>query len=295
MNTGTWYAILAYVMWGLTPAYWKWLHNVPATQLICHRIIWSCIVLSCISLIYYNSKKFWQLVLTTQLILIYLVASFLIAINWLVYVWAVNAGFIIETSLGYFINPLISVLLGVIFFNENLRKWQCISLVIAAVSVIYLTITYGYFPWIALTLAITFSIYSLIKKTAPLGSIYGLIIETGILFLPALFYLIYSESIGKGIVFHSNIISNIMIIGSGVVTIVPLIMFVYAVQKIPLSLVGILQYIAPTMQFLIGLLVYREPFTYHQFIGFVFIWIALFIYGIEGFFANRTEKLFVKS
>ncbi len=227
--------------------------------------------------------------LTPSVVCIYMAAALLVGINWLVYVWAVNAGFIIEASLGYFINPLLSIILGLIFLRERLRAWQWVPIGLTALGVLYLTFTYGRLPWIALTLAFTFGLYGLVKKIAPLGSLFGLALETGLLFLPALLYLVYANSIGQGAFLHTGAISDLLMMGAGLITTVPLLMFASAVQRIPLFLVGILQYITPTLQFLIGVLIYQEPFTTDKLIGFGFVWAALIIFGVEGYLANRGQ------
>ncbi|HSO67329.1 MAG TPA: EamA family transporter RarD [Desulfatirhabdiaceae bacterium] len=289
MNSGIWRAAGAYAIWGMFPAYWKWLQHVPALQLIGHRIIWSCLILVGVILFSRRSRDFRIIALTPAIIPIYIAAALLIGINWLVYVWAVNTGFIVEASLGYFINPLLSILLGVIFLRERLRPWQWVPIGLSALGVLYLTFTYGRLPWIALTLAFSFGLYGLVKKTAPLGSLFGLLLETGILFLPALLYLVYANNMGQGAFLHTGAVSDLLMFGGGLITTVPLLMFASAVQRIPLFLVGILQYITPTLQFLLGVLVYREPFTGTQLIGFGLVWVALIIFGIESFFAHRGQ------
>ena len=277
------------MIWGLFPLYWKWLQHVPALQLICHRILWSCLILAGVILCLRRSKAFRVTALTPSVVRIYIAAALLIGINWLVYVWAVNNGFIIEASLGYFINPLLSILLGVIFLRERLRSWQWVPIGLSALGVLYLTFTYGRLPWIALTLASSFGLYGLVKKTAPLGSLYGLALETGLLFVPALLYLVYANGIGQGAFLHTGAGSDLLMVGAGLITTVPLLMFASALQRIPLFLVGILQYITPTLQFLLGALIYREPFTYAQLIGFGIVWVALIIFGVEGFLAYRGK------
>lgn len=289
MNKGIWYAVGAYATWGLFPVYWKWLHRVPALQLLNHRIIWSFLTLFIIILFLRRRKTFQTVALTPRILGASLMAAVLISINWLTYVWAVNAGFIIETSLGYFINPLLSVLMGVFFFRERLRPWQWVPLGLAAAGVLYLTFAYDSPPWIALTLAFSFGIYGIVKKTAALGSFYGLTLETGILLLPATLYLLYVEKAGQGAFLHTGTILDILLVGSGLVTAIPLLMFASAARRIPLSLLGILQYIAPTLQFLLGVLVYREPFTHAQLIGYGLVWMALIIFGLESLIAYRTQ------
>ena len=291
MNKGIWYGIGAYVTWGLFPIYWKWLHNVPALQLIGHRILWSFLLLFVVILVSRQWSVFRAAALKPHVLRIYFVAAVLIGINWLVYVWAVNAGFIVQVSLGYYINPLLNVLMGVLFLRERLRPLQWIPLGLAAAGVLYLTWAYGSLPWISLTLAFSFGIYGLVKKTAPLGSLYGLTLETGLLFLPALLYLLCADAIGQGAFLHTGAISDVLMMGAGLMTTIPLLMFASAARRIPLSLVGILQYIAPTLQFLLGVLVYGEPFTHTQLIGFGVVWVALILFAVEGYLASRAQPV----
>ena len=290
MNKGIWYGIGAYVTWGLFPIYWKWLHNVPAVQLISHRILWSLLMLSVFILVSRQWHTFRVEALKPRVLRIYLAAALLLGVNWLVYVWAVNAGFIVQVSLGYYINPLFNVLLGLLFLHEHLRPTQWVPLGLAAAGVLYLTFAYGSLPWIAVTLAFSFGLYGLVKKTAPLGSLYGLTLETGLLFLPALITLLYVETIGQGAFFHTGAISDVLMVGAGLMTTIPLLMFASAARRIPLSLVGILQYIAPTLQFLLGVLVYAEPFTRAQLTGFSIVWIALILFAVEGYLASRAKR-----
>lgn len=291
MNQGILYALGAYITWGVFPAYWKLLHGIPALQLLSHRIIWSFIILLAFVLITRQWKLFQTVISHRRILLIYFAAAVLIGLNWLTYVWAVNAGYIVETSLGYFINPLFNVLLGVFVLRERLRRFQWLPVILAAVGVTYLTLVYGRLPWIALTLAISFGIYGLVKKTAPLGSLHGLTLETGILFLPALGWLIYSETTGAGAFLHAGTGPDLLMVGAGLVTTVPLLMFASAAQRIPLSLLGIIQYIAPTLQFMLGVLVFKEPFSHNQLIGFSIVWAALILFWGEGLWMRRRQKI----
>lgn len=287
MKKGILYAVGAYLMWGLFPLYWKQLETIPALQLIGHRIAWSFILLIIVIFIARQWKDF-RAALNAKTIRIYLIAAVLISVNWFTYVWAVNNGFVVETSLGYYINPLFSVLLGVIVFRERLRPIQWIPIALAAAGVFYLTATYGSLPWIALTLAFTFGLYGLVKKTAPLSSLYGLTLETGLLFLVAVAYLLYSEFTGQGAFLRSGPKADLMMVGAGLVTTVPLLLFAYAAQRVPLTTLGILQYINPTMQFLLGVLLYKEPFTQNRLIGFGMVWAGLILFWIEGLYARRN-------
>jgi len=287
MKRGILYGIGAYVAWGFFPIYWKLLNHVGAIQLIGHRIIWSCLLLSAYIVVTRQWGEF-RGTITARGIGMYTIAAVLIGINWLVYVWAVNANFIVESSLGYFINPLLSVLMGVIFLKERLRRAQWIPVVLASLGVAYLTYVYGRLPYIALSLAVSFALYGLVKKLSPLGSLYGLTLETGILFIPALGYLLFVESAGTAAFLHTGTASDALMIGAGFVTTIPLLMFASAARSIPLWGVGLLQYIAPSLQFLIGIFIYKEPFSHDQLIGFGIVWLALVVFLAENFLANRV-------
>jgi chloramphenicol-sensitive protein RarD len=287
MKKGILNGIAAYALWGFFPIYWKFLHEVSALQVIGHRIGWSFLLLIAVIVVTKQWNEFRSVALAPKVIGIYSIAAVLLSINWLVYVWGVNSGFIVETSLGYFINPLLSVLLGVIFLRERLRPTQWIPVVIAAVGVIYLTVVYGRLPWIALSLAFSFGFYGFVKKLAPLGSLYGLTLETGLVFPAALIYLLIVEINGTGAFIHTDPFITALLIGAGVVTTIPLLMFASAAKQIPLSVVGLLQYIAPTIQFLIGILIYKEPFDRSHLIGFGIVWVALVIFWVENYMAHR--------
>jgi chloramphenicol-sensitive protein RarD len=290
MKRGILYGIGAYALWGLFPAYWKMLQHVPAAQLIAHRVFWSFTLLTLFIVLSGRKEQFLQKVKQRRVLLIYLAAAVLIGINWSVYVWAVNAGYIVESSLGYFINPLINVLLGVVFLRERLRPLQWLPIALAAAGVVYLTVSYGKLPWIALTLACSFGIYGLVKKTAPLNSVNGLTLETGYLLLPAIGVLLTAEFNGTGAFLHTGLRADLLMFGAGFATTIPLLMFASAAQRIPLSMMGILQYLAPTLQLLLGVLVYHEPFTRTQWVGFGAVWLALAIYSIEGFYHRYQTR-----
>lgn len=287
---GILYAIGAYIMWGVFPVYWKLLRHVPALQLLSHRVVWSFVSLILLVLLLCQWKNFYLAIKQPKVLLVYLAASILVTINWFVYIWAVNANFIIEASLGYFISPLVSVLIGVFFLQEKLRVVQWIAVGLAGLAVIYLTFCYNQTLWISLVLALSFGSYGLIKKIAQLSAFYGLTLETAIMSLVALTYLLYVENKGYGILSHVNLTTDILLIGSGLVTTIPLLMFSSAVRRADLSLVGFLQYICPILQFLIGKFIYREEFTSIQFIGFSVIWVALVIFIIEGIMVYRKKS-----
>jgi chloramphenicol-sensitive protein RarD len=251
---------------------------------------WSLLFL----LIILTYRRHWGWIRTAvhnrRILLTFLGSALLLSVNWFTYIWAVNAGFIIETSLGYFINPLVNVLLGVVLLKEKLRGIQLLAVLIALAGVLYLTFSYGALPWIALTLAFSFGLYGLLRKTARLDSLEGLSMETGLLFLPALGYLLYLEAAGQGSFGHAGPVPTLLLALAGVATAVPLLFFAIGARLIPLSLLGILQYLAPTIQFLLGVLVYGEPFTPERLVGFGLVWSALLIYTIESIHVRRQRK-----
>jgi chloramphenicol-sensitive protein RarD len=291
MKKGVLLAIGAYGIWALFPIYWKALIEVPAIQIIGHRIVWSFLFLSILLLVRKEWGQFRQEAFSTNTVLLFTLSGCLLAVNWLTYIWGVNAGLVIETSLGYFINPLVSVLLGTVFLREKLRPLQWLPVGLAALGVLYLTVQYGSVPWIALVLAFTFGTYGLLRKTAPLGSLYGLTLETLILTVPAALFLLFAEAQGVGVIGRVSPGVMILLVLTGVITALPLLMFSSAARQIHLSTLGILQYIAPTGQFLLGVLVYREPFTPAHLVGFGLIWTALILYTLEGLLVRRGEPV----
>ena len=286
-----WYVGLSYALWGFFPIYWKALAGLSSLQLICHRIVWSFALLVLLVARTKDLPIVWQAILSPRVVGVYTVAAVAIATNWLIYVWAVGVSQIVQISLGYFINPLLSVVLGMMVFHERLRPLQWVSVALAALGVVYLTLALGSIPWIALSLAATFGTYSLMKKVAPLSPVHGLAFETGILFVPAAVYLIGEAAAGRGAFMHSGTLRNLLMLGSGPLTTVPLLMFAAGVRHIPLSLVGMLQYINPTLQITIGVMLYREPFTKAQLVGFAFVWSALALFALEGYVTRRWPSL----
>ena len=292
-SRAAWYVGLSYAIWGFFPIYWKALSGISSLQLICHRIVWSFLLLLILIARSQEFRAMWQAAQSPRVVIIYAVAGMAIAGNWLLYVWAVGANQIVQISLGYFINPLLSVVLGMIVFHERLRPLQWVSVALAAAGVAYLTVALDSLPWIALVLAASFGTYGLMKKLAPLGPVQGLTFETGILFIPAAAYLIVEELAGRGAFLHSGLVQDMLMLGGGPVTTLPLLMFAAGVRRIPLSLVGMLQYINPTMQFTIGVMLYKEPFTRIQLVGFGLVWTALVLFAIEGYVTRRWPQLAV--
>ncbi|MCA9928225.1 MAG: EamA family transporter RarD [Anaerolineales bacterium] len=291
MNKGILYATSAYLLWGLLPIYWKALHIVPAAEILGHRMVWSLFVV----VVLLAWKRHWgwvkTAVSTPRILLSFIGSGLLLGANWLTYIWAVNAGFVVETSLGYFINPLVNVVMGVLFFRERLRVGQWTAVFIAFVGVLFLTLGYGQLPWIALTLALTFSFYGVLRKKAPLNSLEGLSLETAVLFPFAFGYLLYLQVSGQAMFAHAGWVTTLLLVLAGAVTAVPLLLFAAGARRIHFSTVGLLQYIAPTMQFSLGVFLYHEPFTTQRLIGFSVIWLALLLYSVDGVRNGRKLRL----
>ena len=283
---GVVYAAFAYIAWGFFPLYFDALGSVQAIQVIDHRITWSFVALAAVVLVRREGRGLLR-ALTPRVVGTYLLAALLLAVNWYVYVWAVQAGHVVETSLGYFINPLVSVLLGVVILRERLRPLQWLPIGLAAAGVAFLAFSYGNIPWIALALAGSFGGYGLVKKLAPLTSLYGLTIETALLFPLALVYLVATEAAGTAAFGHQGAGMDVMLMLAGPITVVPLLAFASGARRVTLTTLGLLQYFAPTLQFLIGVVVLHEAMTPVHLVGFVVIWIALALFSAEGLAARR--------
>lgn len=291
MKRGIYYALFAYVFWGLHPIYWKLLKHVPSLEIVSHRVLWSFLFFSVIIFFRTEWKGLIKKIISSKKKWILFVPALLIGSNWVMYIWAVNAGFIIETSLGYFISPLISVFLGVVFLKESLRKIQLLAVGLAAVGVLVMTLIYGQFPWISLCIAGQWSTYGLLRKKSPLTSVEGLTLETTCMAMPVMVYLIYISLHGSDS-FLSDVPTTLLLIGTGVISGLPLLIYIIAARLINLSLLEILQYIYPTLIFLIGAFIYNEPLNEAKIVGFIFIWIALIIYSIEGINKKKRKCLF---
>lgn len=288
------FAITAFTftLWGLVPVYWHLLKAVPSQQIIAHRIIWST-VLVVAWLLLSNGMGWWKAIAAQPRALPTLaLSSVAIAFNWGLYIWAINAGHVIETSLGYFINPLVSVVLGVLVLKERLRRLQWLAVGCAALGVAWLTVDAGTPPWIALGLACSFGLYGLLRKMISVDPVAGLGVESLYLFLPAIGFALWSEN-GHGGAFFSGWgwRNDALLIFGGAVTALPLIGFAYGVKRIPLSLVGILQYIAPSIGLLLGVFFFREPFDTAKAVGFAAIWTGLLLFIGDGVWRSRVGGL----
>ena len=291
VNKGIMFGVAAYIIWGLLPIYWKVLDVVRADVVFAHRILWSFLfILLYIALTNRISPFLTELkrILNHKKIFLAIVAaSIVIGANWLVFIWAVQSNYVIQASLGYYMNPLMNVLFGVLILQERLSRLQQISVALAAVGVIYLTVSYNVFPWVSIILATSFAIYGLLKKIANLDATFSLMIETAVLTPFALLYLLYQ--FGGSLGFQSLVSTNLLLLSTGVATAVPLLLFGVAVIHIPLSLTGFLQYIAPTLMLIIGVILYKEPFTMDHFITFLFIWSSVVLYMVSTFKRKRVR------
>ncbi len=276
LNTG-----FSYFLWGILPIYWKFLQSVGSDEILANRIFWSFWFMVLLLIITGKwrvfNKTFQQLKQTPRRLILLMIASILISINWFIYTWAVNSNQMIEASLGYYINPLISVLLGVFILKETLSKAQIISFGLAAIGVMIMTVNYGQFPWVSFSLALSFGLYGLAKKVILVDPEIGLTLETMAMTPVAFIYMLYLMVHHQASLFVSDLPTTLLLMGAGIVTSIPLLLFAKGAQKIPLFMVGFLQYIAPTLTLLLGILVYKEPFSFIQLIAFLFIWSALIL------------------
>lgn len=279
------YAASSYLIWGILPVYWKWVDHVQSDEVLAHRILWAFVFTAGIvlltgqwadlrkelsTIIAYRKKRFGIIL-----------ASLLISGNWFLYIWAVNHDRVVEASLGYYINPLVSVLLGVVVLKESLSLWQFVSFGLATTGVLILTIHFGSVPWIALTLAVSFGLYGLLKKLVPLGALNGLTIETLIVTPFVLLFLGYLQWQGTSYFGLQDIGTTALLMGGGVVTAIPLLLFASGAKRIPLYMMGFLQYIAPSISLMLGVFLYHEPFTGVHLLSFSLIWAALTIFSLS--------------
>jgi chloramphenicol-sensitive protein RarD len=286
LRSGFTAGVVAYLLWGLLPLYWPLLKPASATELLAHRIVWSLLFL--VALIAATKGVSRLRAVERRQVRLLAFGSVLVAINWGTFIYGVNSERVVETSLGYFINPLVTVALGVLVLKETLRPAQRTAVLIALAAVIVLTVDYGRPPWLALTLAFSWAAYGLIKKRADVDAIESLSIETAVLFLPALALIATLTASGEGTVTTEGAGHVALLVGSGAMTAVPLLFFGAAAVRIPLVTLGLLQYIAPVMQFLIGVLVYGEPMPASRLAGFALVWIALTVFATDAFRRGRA-------
>jgi len=286
MNRGVLYALAAYVLWGAFPVYFKAVRAVPSLEVLAHRMLWSLVfVLALLALL---RRWTWlpPLLRAPRRLATFALSALLVSVNWLIYIWAVNAGHVIDASLGYFINPLVSVLIGALFLHERLRPTQWAAVALAALGVAWLTWQAGQPPWIGLALAFSFAAYGLMRKTASLGAVEGLAVETALLAPLAFIYLGWLAAQGRNAFVNAGTdgpLTLVLLLAlAGPVTAVPLLLFAAGARRIQFATLGVLQYVAPTLQLLLGVFLYGEPFDADTQIGYAAIWIALAVFSIDG-------------
>lgn len=291
MQAGMFYAIASYVLWGMFPIYFKALEaEIPPVDIVMHRVLWSFLFL----VIVLTVRKQWAWVAPMlrqpRVIGGFMASALLLTANWTTYIWAVNNNHIVEASLGYFINPMVSVALGFIFLRERLRPVQWLSIAIAAAAVLWLTWQTGHPPWIALTLAVTFGSYGLLRKTASLGALPGLALETALVLPLALAFLVYTTVQDQNTFVSASTSTKWLLVAAGPITSIPLLMFAAGARRLPLSLIGVLQYITPSLQLLLGVWLYNEQLDGARLVGFIAIWCALILYSVEGLWRTFTIR-----
>jgi chloramphenicol-sensitive protein RarD len=283
------FGLSAYAMWGLFPLYWPLLEPAGAVEILANRIFWSLAVVGVLIFATGRARQLRAVLADRRTRKILAVAAVVIAINWGTFIWGVNNGHVVETSLGYFINPLVTVLIGVLVLGERLRRLQWLAMGIAAVAVVGLTVQFGRLPWVALVLAFSFGTYGLMKKKANTGAVESLTVETLALSPLALGYLIWLSATGASHFTGHGTGHTLLLVGTGVVTAVPLLCFGAAATRVPLTAIGLMQYVTPTLQFLIGVFIDHEPMPAMRWVGFVLIWIALAVFTAELISHRRRE------
>lgn len=282
MRKGILYATACYTVWGLFPLYFKAIGEIPPMEILFHRMLWALIFL--VMTLAWRKQWAWipPLLKQPKLIAGFASSAVLLSTNWFIYIWAINNGKVIDASLGYFMTPLVNVLLGYVLLHERMRRIQWWAVGIAAGGVVWLTFQTGHPPWIGLSLAATFGVYGLLRKTAALGALEGLSLETFLLFPFALAYLSFLAINGQSAFLHSTGATQLLLLAAGPITAVPLLLFAAGARRIPMATLGLLQYIAPSLQLLLGVWLYHEPFSLERLIGFAAIWAGLIIYSAEG-------------
>jgi chloramphenicol-sensitive protein RarD len=276
----------AYFTWGFLPLYWRLFRGVDPVEILAHRIVWSLVF---VGLLLARARALGAArKLGIRRLRLLAMAALLVGVNWGLYIWGVSSGHVVETALGYFINPLFMVMLGVVALRESLRRAQWVAIGIAAIAVAVLTIDYGRPPWLALTLAFTFALYGLLKKQAGVDATLGLAIETAVLVLPAASYIARASMNGHG-AFGHDLGQSLLLVSTGVVTAIPLLLFAGAANRTPLSILAPLQYLSPTLQFLCGLLVFHEAMPPSRWAGFALVWLALGVSALDGALRHRRS------
>ncbi len=276
---GVLFAFSAFLIWGLSPIYWKTLQGVGAFEIILHRILWSFVFLMPLVLLSRQWTEFKKTIKSPKMLSILMITSILVGANWLIYIWAVNNGRVLQASLGYYINPLVNIVLGMVFLRERLRRAQVVAVLLATLGVLNLTFQYGVFPWVSLTLGFSFGLYGLVRKMAAVGALVGLTVETLLLTIPAGIWVFHLYQIRAGAFLQAGIQTDLLLLGTGILTATPLLLFNLGAKRITLATLGFIQYTAPTGMLLLGVTLFGEPFTRIQAMTFGLIWTALIIYS----------------
>lgn len=287
MNSGIWLALAAYVIWGLFPLFFKALESVPSLQILAHRMVWSLLVVVLLLLVLRRWAWLAQVKRQPSILARFAASALLLSTNWGLYIWAVNAGHVVDASLGYYINPLVNVALGALLLHERLRRLQWVAVAFAAVGVSVMALEVGHLPWISLGLAFSFAGYGLLRKTAPLGSLEGLALETALLCPLALLYLGWLDHQGVNAFADAGWTVRALLIAAGPITTVPLLMFAAGARRISFSLLGLLQFVTPTLQFLLGVGLYHEAFGAAKAVGFGLVWAGLAVFVIDSLHSSR--------
>ncbi len=288
--TGIAAAVAAFLLWGVLPIYWKALLAVESPEILCHRIVWSAVFTALVLLAAGRFHEVRVALASAKSVSMLLLSSVLVSINWGVYIWAVNHEHVVEASMGYYITPLVNVLLGLMFLKDRLRRLQWIAVGFALAGVVVMVADFGKLPWIALTLAFSFGLYGLVRKVAAVQPVPGLFLETLLLSLPAGAYILWQESHGAGGLVTGDTMQIILLIGAGAVTSIPLLLFTFGARRLTLPTIGIAQYLAPTCMFLLGVFLYHEPFGATKLITFAFIWTGVAVYVADGLIQQRTVR-----
>ncbi len=288
---GIWYGFSAFTIWGVLPLYWKLLQVVPSLEILFHRILWSFVFLALALLMSRDWHSVHLVLQRPKKLLLIFTAGVLVSLNWYTYIYAVNSDQVIEASMGYFINPLVVVLMGVTVFKEKLSRWQLVAICLAFIGVLVVTVQFGRVPWIALLLAFSFALYGMVKKIVSVDAMTGLTLETFIVMPIALFLIVRLETAGSGSFLSVSPFISITLAGTGIITAIPLLLYAKGIGKTTFSMMGFLQYIAPSIQLLLGIFVFKEPFSAVQFISFCFIWAGLAVFTLAnlGLLKERTR------
>jgi chloramphenicol-sensitive protein RarD len=289
MKRGVWYAVAAYLLWGVFPIYIKLLQSVPPVQILAHRMVWSLVFVTALLALQGRWQWLRTLVARPAIMLRFVATATVVSINWGIYIWSINSNRVVDASLGYFINPLVNVLLGALVLGERLRAAQWAAVGVAALGVVWLTVQAGTLPWIGLVLAVSFGTYGLLRKTAPLGALEGLALETALLFPLAFGYLVWLAAHQQNTFVDAPASMRWLLAAAGPVTAVPLLLFAAGARRIPFTLLGLLQYIGPTLQLLLGVVLYHEPFAPAKAAGYALIWAALALYSAEALWQSWRQ------